>query len=165
MSDASSASSSSGGPSAATPAVHLGFSEPIENPEDVETIAHNSPIWSDWDGGKIGGRPSWLNPRDVPVGPLRCRACAKRNALAPKSPDKMVASDTNDDGDESSSADQNSASETRDVNAHTRTSATTESATIMRFLCQTYCPADCRLQSTERSGIPSHDIRICMPIH
>ena len=105
--DASSASASS-------VAVHLGFSIPIESPDDLEAIAHNSPVWSDWDGGKIGGKPSWLNPRDVPVGPLRCRACAKRNEAQ-----------GNGDGTGLGNG-----------------SSKTKEATIMRFLCQTYCPAD-----------------------
>lgn len=104
--DASSASASEDDESSV--AVHLGFSVPIESLD--EAIAHISPIWSDWDGGKIGGKPSWLNPRDVPTGPLRCRACAKRNGIK-----------SGDSGGESK---------------------TVADATIMRFLCQTYCPAD-----------------------
>lgn len=100
----------------ASVAVHLGFSVPIESPEDLDVIAHNSPIWSDWDGGKIGGKPSWLNPRDVPVGPLRCRACAKRN-------------ESKANGDDTATDDADKPSKAKD-------------ATIMRFLCQTYCPAD-----------------------
>lgn len=115
MSDTSSASGSS-----AAGAVHLGFSLPIESPDDIKNIAHNSPIWSDWDGGKIGGDPSWLNPRDLPIGPLRCKACAKRNELAAKAAPP---------------------SETRDGKSND-TPSPSQNSTIMRFLCQTYCPAD-----------------------
>ena len=110
MGDNGDASSASASPVA----VHLGFSVPVESPDDLEAIAHNSPIWSDWDGGKIGGKPSWLNPRDVPAGPLRCRACTKRNE-AKGNVDGIGADDSNNKAKE---------------------------ATTMRFLCQTYCPAD-----------------------
>jgi pre-rRNA-processing protein TSR4 len=40
---------------------------------------HNSPDWGSWDGGKHGGKPSWLNPRDIPKEPLRCKLCSERN--------------------------------------------------------------------------------------
>ena len=100
--DGASVASTSSSPSAA--AVHLGFSAPLDGGEGSEVadqgVAHASPLWSDWDGGKIGGRPSWLNPRAVPKGPLRCGACA--------------AGGKGGRGD----------------------------GTVMRFVCQTYCPAD-----------------------
>lgn len=61
--------------------VQLGFSEPLIDKEDAEIIAHRSSHWADWDGGKIGGAPSWLNPKEIPTGPpLRCSVCARRNA-------------------------------------------------------------------------------------
>jgi pre-rRNA-processing protein TSR4 len=61
--------------------MQLGFSEPLEDPSDIEIIGHRSPRWEEWDGGKIGGVPSWLDPREIPkIAPLRCVCCAKRFA-------------------------------------------------------------------------------------
>lgn len=57
--------------------VQLGFS--VEDESNLESIAHQSPDWGSWDGGKLGGKPSWLNPRDIPKEPLRCKLCSERN--------------------------------------------------------------------------------------
>jgi pre-rRNA-processing protein TSR4 len=51
--------------------VQLGFSEPLHD----YPIGHTSPEWWDWDGGQLGGKPSWLNPRDIPKTPLQCLLC------------------------------------------------------------------------------------------
>jgi len=102
--------------------VQLGFSEPLEEPCDIEMVAHNSPQWKDWDGGKIGGKPSWINPRDIPKKILRCVVCAQRNAK----------SNTKNDGD---------------GNDGDNTSDNNNEGTILRFLTQIYCPADDETES------------------
>eukprot|EP00978_Attheya_sp_CCMP212_P043956 scaffold295719_cov40-Attheya_sp.AAC.1 len=46
------------------------------------SLGHDSVQWweQDWDGGKLGGRPSWLNPRDVPsADELHCSCCSGNN--------------------------------------------------------------------------------------
>jgi len=62
------------------PIIHLGFSESIEENKNVnnsstKNLAHKSPYWLNWDGGKIGGKPSWLNPRDIPKKAIFCSTC------------------------------------------------------------------------------------------
>ena len=72
--DNSSRSNDNGSP----PTIQLGFSEAIR-PDVSDVIGHRSPKWwTDWDGGQIGGRPSWLQPRDLPVH-LRCKSCSNKN--------------------------------------------------------------------------------------
>ena len=54
--------------------VHLGFIETIENEEQLHRIAHRSANFNEWDGGQVGGCPSFLNPAHVPDAP-KCREC------------------------------------------------------------------------------------------
>jgi pre-rRNA-processing protein TSR4 len=54
------------------PVVQLGFSVPIESAEHLEAVAHRSYDYNLWDGGQIGGLPVWLQPADIPTGPLHC---------------------------------------------------------------------------------------------
>lgn len=43
--------------------VHLGYCVPIHDVHDTyNTVGHSSPNWSLWDGGKVGGKPSFLIP-------------------------------------------------------------------------------------------------------
>jgi len=64
------------------PAIQLGFSEPIR-PDTADIVGHRSARWwNDWDGGQIGGRPSWLQPRDLPEKKaLICTSCTSPKPL------------------------------------------------------------------------------------
>lgn len=55
--------------------VQLGFSVEFEDEEHRRLAGHTQPLWRDWDGGQMGGRPSWLNPRDIPTEVLICGVC------------------------------------------------------------------------------------------
>lgn len=52
--------------------------EVISYPNAVE-IGHTEPFEDDfeiWDGGKVGGKPIWLNPRELPkCEELMCPKC------------------------------------------------------------------------------------------
>eukprot|EP00980_Cylindrotheca_fusiformis_P024365 scaffold11809_cov128-Cylindrotheca_fusiformis.AAC.4 len=57
--------------------VQLGFSVSYEDEEHRCLVAHRTPLWKEWDGGQIGGRPSWLQPRDLPRSFLECKTCQR----------------------------------------------------------------------------------------
>ncbi|GLD97470.1 hypothetical protein PINS_up006154 [Pythium insidiosum] len=57
--------------------VELGFVAKVEQPVDAKLL-HDSSDWGEWDGGLVGGKPRWLNPKAVPSNEaLSCSACAK----------------------------------------------------------------------------------------
>ncbi|VEU33517.1 unnamed protein product [Pseudo-nitzschia multistriata] len=55
--------------------VQLGFSVEFDDDDHRMMAGHNLPLWQDWDGGQIGGKPSWLNPKDIPKHHLVCKCC------------------------------------------------------------------------------------------
>mmetsp|Transcript_20114 Transcript_20114/g.26101 ORF Transcript_20114/g.26101 Transcript_20114/m.26101 type:complete len:412 (+) Transcript_20114:79-1314(+) len=67
--------------------IELGYAVSLEEAElTAETIlTHSNPAWLDWDGGIVGGKPSWLSPltctnakktqKDSIDSLLKCRAC------------------------------------------------------------------------------------------
>ena len=71
------ASTDSSGIEGESPRVHLGFCVAVEDDEQLERIGHRSPDSSQWDGGQIGGKPSWLHPANLPE-PLCCIHCGQQ---------------------------------------------------------------------------------------
>lgn len=59
--------------------IELGFVVPQEDETDAQPLLlHESADWADWDGGKVGGKPSWLDRAGVPSAEaLICAACTK----------------------------------------------------------------------------------------
>jgi pre-rRNA-processing protein TSR4 len=55
--------------------VQLGFSVDIEDHEHRMLVGHHSPDYKEWDGGQLGGRPTWLNPKDIPKNFMKCQNC------------------------------------------------------------------------------------------
>ncbi|CAM9789059.1 unnamed protein product [Discosporangium mesarthrocarpum] len=54
--------------------IQLGIVVPLEVPQ--EELLFRTSDWHSWDGGKAGGWPVWLNPRDIPSPEsLRCGEC------------------------------------------------------------------------------------------
>ncbi|CAN0243764.1 unnamed protein product, partial [Phaeothamnion confervicola] len=55
--------------------VQLGFLEPLEEGAAGDLLFRCAD-WHTWDGGKVGGRPIWLNPRDLPPpAAVACPTC------------------------------------------------------------------------------------------
>ncbi len=59
----------------AAPTVQLGFCIPIEDDEQLQEVAHRSADYTLWDGGQVGGKPSWLNPQHIPHS-IPCLSCS-----------------------------------------------------------------------------------------
>lgn len=58
--------------------IELGFVVPQEDAEAQPLLLHESADWADWDGGKVGGKPSWLDRAGLPPAEaLACAACTK----------------------------------------------------------------------------------------
>lgn len=55
--------------------IQLGFSVEFEDDDHRMLAGHHLPAWEDWDGGQLGGRPTWLNPKDIPKNNLTCTNC------------------------------------------------------------------------------------------
>jgi pre-rRNA-processing protein TSR4 len=76
--DAGSVASSA---SSTSPSIELGFAERVPA-GDPDGIAIESAALADWDGGKLGGRPTWLDPAGLPPPEaLACGRCARPLAL------------------------------------------------------------------------------------
>ncbi|CAM9886896.1 unnamed protein product, partial [Hapterophycus canaliculatus] len=57
--------------------VQLGTVLPLEG-SLAETVLFKNADWHEWDGGKAGGWPVWLNPRDLPAPQdMRCGECTQ----------------------------------------------------------------------------------------
>mmetsp|Transcript_28002 Transcript_28002/g.65750 ORF Transcript_28002/g.65750 Transcript_28002/m.65750 type:complete len:448 (-) Transcript_28002:84-1427(-) len=56
-------------------AVQLGFAVEFEDDDHRLMAGHHLSSWKDWDGGQLGGRPTWLNPKDIPKKNLKCKCC------------------------------------------------------------------------------------------
>ena len=49
--------------------LQLGFAVP---PPDDEPGIFEEPDWRKWDGGQIGGKPYWLDPKELPAPVSKC---------------------------------------------------------------------------------------------
>ncbi|CAN0256705.1 unnamed protein product, partial [Ectocarpus sp. 12 AP-2014] len=57
--------------------VQLGTVLPLEG-SLADSVLFKNVDWHDWDGGKAGGWPVWLNPRDLPAPQdMRCGECSQ----------------------------------------------------------------------------------------
>lgn len=60
--------------------VELGFVSKFQDAGESAVgarLLHENPDWSQWDGGKVGGKPVWLNPHTVPTTQeLACSECS-----------------------------------------------------------------------------------------
>lgn len=59
--------------------VQLGFCVPVEAPDQLKFVGHRTTQWSNWDGGQVGGCPSWLTSTVEESSPPACSKC--RNAM------------------------------------------------------------------------------------
>ena len=59
--------------------VQLGFLIPMKDQESEYVDLFHEQDWSSWDGGKVGGRPAWLDPSNIPSpDELKCAHCSSQ---------------------------------------------------------------------------------------
>ena len=125
---------------------------PVQHTVDVASpppphLGHWSIDWSIWDGGQIGGQPSWLQPEHLPTGPLTCH-CTNRKCQCSSSNDpsqqqqplQLQQQPVVDNDDSNNNPLVNSDRDTNGALSQPRNGTKQSSRNLLNFIGQFYAP-------------------------